>query len=158
MTTGRQFKFLIACFALLTASNCETESTDYGRSCSIELQSIAPNEALPGESIQLEASPLTSVQDTALFVRGVQAEILSVDRTDCDACDECIAEQECSPCGDCDACDAICDTECIETAVFLVPELSPGAAAVTLYNLYGQSESVTLNVLEVDNTADTDAP
>ena len=158
MTPGLQFKFLIACFVLLTASNCETEDTEYGRSCAIDLESITPNRALPGDSVELKASPLTSAQDTALFVRGAPAEVLSVDRIDCESCDSCIAENECSPCGDCDACDAVCETQCTETAVFLVPDLSPGTAEITLYNLYGQSESLSLEVLEVDNSTDTAEP
>lgn len=155
MPTPRLLVLLLTCLPILLATQCETETVSPSRSCEVLLSGAEPAEAQVGEEVQLNASPLTTLQDSVLFVGGLEAEVLSVDRVGCEACDTCIVEQECSPCGDCDACDAICDAECSESLRFVTPEREPGATTLTLYNLYGNSDPLAFTVVQAESPEDT---
>ena len=158
MKTPPFMAFAIALVPVLMGTQCETESVTASRSCEVVLESPTPTEGEPGAEITLPASPLTSIQDSRLFVGGVDATLVSVDRTGCESCDACLAEAECSPCEDCDSCDAICATECSESLRFLVPELDPGSVEIGLYNLFGNSNTVPFTVSESASEPDTASP
>lgn len=126
--------------------------------CTVDLVTLAPTEAAPGDEVVVTASPVTETFDTALTVGGVRADVLSVDRVGCDACDACLDEAECGTCStDCDACDALCEAECIETITFVVPELAAGDATVELFNSHGGSDRLALNVLEAGQAGGADS-
>ena len=133
--------------ALLFACT-DTTQTEFP-TCTVELLSIEPAAAQPGELVTLTADPLTELQDTDLRVGGVDAQVQSVDRTGCDDCDDCRTTQGCAACGDdCDACDAECRDNCVETLSFVVPELSAGTHQVVLFNAHGGSLAAPFEVLE----------
>lgn len=155
MQSPRLFAALLAALPLLLATQCETESVSPSRSCEVVLSAAEPAEAEIGDEVVLDASPLTTLQDSLLLVGGTQAEVVAVNRIDCEDCDTCIVEQDCSPCGDCDACDAVCDAECSESLRFVVPERTPGDAAITLYNLYGNSDPLAFTIVETESPSDT---
>jgi hypothetical protein len=139
----------------LMGTTCETASTTPSRSCEVRLSVPTPTEGLPGEEILIAASPLTTIQDSSLFVGGLQAAIVGLDRSGCEACDTCRLESDCNPCEDCDSCDALCETECSESLRFEVPELNAGATQISLYNLFGNSDGQTFTVLQAEEPPDT---
>jgi hypothetical protein len=155
MQTPRFFAILLSLVPLLLATQCETEPVSPSRSCEVVLSSADPAAAEIGDEVVLHASPLTTLQDSVLLVGGTHAEVTAVDRIGCDACDTCILEADCDPCGDCDACDAACDAECSETLRFLVPEREAGEVELTLYNLYGNSDPLPFSVLSTETAVDT---
>lgn len=122
--------------------------------CDVLLATAEPAAASPGDTVTLTATPLTTDYDTALFVGGVRAQVTAVDRTGCDECDACIETYECLTCGDCDDCDAQCDAECVETVTFIVPEVAPGDAVVQIYNAFGGSQPLSLEILEAGSSTD----
>jgi len=143
-------------FALcLSATTCESNSTSYGRSCEIVLESTNPASAVPGTEIELLAHPLTTKEDSQVFVGGIAAEILSIDRLDCEECDACRLDADCNACGDCDACDALCAEGCRESLQFILPEKAPGKVEITLYNLYGNSNGLAFTIEEPTTPTDT---
>ncbi len=158
MTPSQRMAALIVLAPLFLATECGTEAVNPSRSCEIQLETPEPAEGEVGAEIHLTARSMTTLQDTRLLVGGTDATLLSVDREGCDACDDCVLETECSPCGDCDACDAICETECSESVRFVVPDKAPGEAAITLYNLYGNSDPVPFIVVEPNALDDTASP
>jgi len=125
------------------------------RSCELRLEAPSPDQGLPGAEIEVKARPLTTVQDSILFVGGKEANVLSVDRVGCEDCDACILEADCNPCEDCDSCDAICAAECVESLRFQVPDLNAGSVSISLYNLFGSSDSQAFTVLEETEPEDT---
>jgi hypothetical protein len=139
----------------LMGTTCETASTTPSRSCDVRLSIPTPTEGLPGEEILIAATPLTTIQDSSLFVGGLQATIVGLDRAGCEACDTCRLEADCNPCEDCDSCDAQCETECSESLRFEVPALDAGPTQINLYNLFGNSDGQTFTVLEADEPPDT---
>jgi hypothetical protein len=139
----------------LMATTCDTATSSLSRSCEVRLEAPSPAEGLPGAEVTVGASPLTTLQDSRLFVGGLEATLLSLDREGCDACDACILEADCNPCEDCDSCDALCDAECTESLRFEVPALGPGAVKISLYNLFGSSDGRDFTVLEETVPEDT---
>lgn len=155
MQSPRFLAILLAILPILLATQCETEAVSPSRSCEVVLNSADPSEGEVGDEVVVAGSPLTTIQDSLLMVGGTPAEVVSVDRIGCDACDTCVVEQDCSPCGDCDACDAVCDAECTETLRFVVPEREAGTADLTLYNLYGNSDPLSFSVQAAETIGDT---
>lgn len=129
--------------------------------CAVDLTAATPAEAGPGETVVLSASPLTTIFDTAVFVDGERALINGVSRDNCDSCDACRAldldgngSSDCAECGDCDSCDRLCEESCAETIEIVIPEtVEAGARAVQVFNAFGVSGTLTLNVVE--NQTDT---
>jgi len=155
MSKTTQCFFLLLSTLCLTASTCETSSTSYGRSCEIVLETTNPASGSPDAEVELVANPLTTKEDSQIFVGGISAEILSVDRVDCETCDSCRLDADCNACGDCDACDALCKDSCSETLRFILPALDPGEVEITLYNLYGNSNGLRFTIEEPETPADT---
>ncbi len=125
--------------------------------CTVDLLGLEPASARAGDSVTLTATPLTELQDSALRVGGVEAVVTSIDRSSCEACDTCRGANSCEACGqDCDACDAECRDACVETLVFVVPEVPAGTHGVVLFNAHGGSEGTSIEVLEA--TVDTAGP
>jgi len=123
--------------------------------CDVTLVSAEPAAAAPGDVVVITGSPLTTDYDTALYVGGARAQVTAVDRDECSECDTCREEAECLVCGDCDECDAICESDCVETVSFVVPAVAEGDAVVQLYNTYGGSGALTLEILGTSDTGDT---
>lgn len=136
---------LLPLLALLVA--CDETSYSYTLRCDVSLSAIAPAEAAPGETVTLTGAPFTHVWDTAVYLDQTRVPVSEVDRDTCDACDECRDEQGCTECVACDACAIVCESTCVETTSFVVPELPSGEVAVRLFNVHGQSTPLTLTVL-----------
>lgn len=129
---------------------CATTTDAIYLTCDVALVSVEPTVAAPGDEVTLTATPLTEDWDTAIRVGGLDADIVSVTREGCDACDSCNADQGCACNEDCDACDLICDA-CVETVVFTVPSLDEGEHGIVLFNANGGSMPLTLTVAEPDS-------
>jgi uncharacterized membrane protein YgcG len=141
---------------LLALSACDTTvDTDFP-SCQVDVMQVEPASGLPGDSIKLTAHPVTTTFDTVLNIGGTTAELVSVDRTDCESCDDCRTTWACLECGaDCDPCDNLCATTCDESVVFTVPELAAGSYQIEVFNAHGHSDRVAFEVLGVTDTGDS---
>ncbi len=126
---------------------CTTSTSTEVQICEVDLVAVTPEALLPGDEAVLTATPLTTDYDTALYLSGVRAQVTAVDRSGCEECDTCREDAECLVCQDCDTCDALCASDCLETVRFVVPELPPGPATVQLYNTYGGSDPLTVEIL-----------
>jgi hypothetical protein len=134
---------------------CSTEETVEYATCTLDAPAASPTTAAPGDTVVLTSSPLTEVWDTVVLVGGARAELVSLDRTDCDDCDDCLDEAECDACDlECEDCTETCAT-CVETVTIVVPSVAAGEQDVQLLNRYGRSALGTLTVLAGD-TGDTD--
>ena len=141
--------------ALLLAG-CTTDITVLASRCDVALDSVEPAQAWPGESVVVTGAPFTTSFDTAVYVGGERATVVSLDRDDCAACDDCRTDNGCNSCSDCDECDAICKTDCVETATIVVPGAAPGSTTVSLFNSHGESQAIPFTVLgESDTGTDT---
>ena len=56
---------------------------------------------------------------------------------------------------DCDACDLECETDCLEVARFALPALEPGPTTVQIFNGYGGSNALDIEILGASDTGDT---
>jgi hypothetical protein len=139
-------------FPLLLA--CGTTTIDISKDCDVRLGEPTPNEAAVGAVVSASISPATTHWDTAVYVGGERAPVSEIVRVGCEACDTCKEDAGCLSCSDCDDCDAICEAECIETVVFSIPDLPPGATDVVLYNGHGGSNT---QLLQVNPPSDTGA-
>lgn len=123
-----------------------------------------PAEAAPGDVVLLRGAPMSEPFDTVVRVGGVVAEVMSVERDGCTACDACRAEEGCSSCGPCPDCDADCGG-CEQALSFLVPDIPGGPTVIMVYNQHGTSAPIPFQVwrepdtgLTPDTGADTDEP
>ena len=142
--------------ATLATPSCATDTKWLSARCQIDISEVAPTAALPGESVQLTATPLSKQWDTAIYVGSARALVLDVTRDGCDECDTCREDEGCTECSDCDACDALCATTCFETAPFEVPDTSAGQTSLRLFNNHGESRPVDFVVLGPDDTGADD--
>ena len=140
--------------ALLLVS-CTTSSTVTYPVCEIDDAQVTPAAAYPGDTVVITATPLTEAWDTAVTFGATRAEIISLDRVGCDACDACVVEYGCDLCDDCDACDALCAADCSESVTVIVPDLSPGSVMIEMFNTHGPATPMAFEVLgAVDTAAD----
>ena len=108
----------------------------------------------------ITGTPLTEDIDTAVYIDGVRAQVVEVDRSTCEeaaadeaqSCDACRRKAECIDCLDCDDCDALCDRTCVETVSIIVPALAAGPAELRLFNGHGESAPLTLEILGESDT------
>ena len=148
----------LAPLVLLSLLACNTTVVAGYDDCSIAINPT-PAAGLPGDFITLDGGPFSVTWDTVVRVGGVDASVTDVVRADCDTCDTCRADADCLSCGACADCDAVCAT-CVQTVVFLVPDVTPGVQPVVMYNQHGTSEVASVEVLgastDTDTPADTD--
>ncbi|TNE91837.1 MAG: hypothetical protein EP330_03820 [Deltaproteobacteria bacterium] len=113
--------------------------------------SLDLSEGLPGATVVFTGRPTSELFDTVVHVGGVEAEVVSVDRSDdCVFCDACVTDADCTGCEtSCADCDAVCET-CVETTTFLVPDLLPQETTVVLQNLWGSTDPIPFTVLGED--------
>lgn len=161
--------------------SCGTSFQDQIEVCTLDLV-LTPASAAPGEVVTATGGPLTEsgARDHVVLVGGVQADVLSVNRSDAcnnplDGCDVCRAEARCPPCGFCpldilaaqamgearlDQCfgdplaeiEGLCDL-CEETLTFVVPAgLPAGPTPVVVFNANGQSPSLVFDVAAAPTT------
>ncbi len=140
---------------LATLAACDDDTIADVSACDVLLEEVSPDAGLVGETITVSGSPFTTHYDTALVVGGKRAEVTAVDRTNCDACDECLVEQSCNACEDCDECDIVCRVDCTENLTFIVPEATPGEQPLLLYNAHGSSNTLVFVIQEVVDTEDS---
>ncbi|MEE2751414.1 MAG: hypothetical protein VX519_08280 [Myxococcota bacterium] len=143
------------CLALLTACS-ESIDTTVAR-CDVLLESAEPVAAAVGTWVQAYGSPLTDKSDTALFLDSTRVEIQSVERINCETCDDCRLEAGCGDCTDCPSCAPICSEECSESIEFTVPEVGVGPHELLFYNAHGSSNTLTFEVLESPEGDPSDA-
>jgi hypothetical protein len=162
---------------LVPLAACQGGAFEEYEICSIDVLSVTPLSAAPGDEVAIVGTPLSEVRDTRIEVAGVRATVTSVVREDCESCDACRADAGCAPCGTCagigleatvrDACfgDPLADppTEgscaaCTENLAFVVPEVPAGPATVLILNNNGQGQVAGFEVLpSTSDTADTAA-
>lgn len=130
----------------LTLAACTDIAATNPAVCILDAPVLSPASAAAGDTVVLASSPLTEVWDTAVVVGGVRAELVSVDRADCDAWDACVAAEACTVCDTCNSC-AESRAACVETAAFIVPAVAEGARGVEILNRHGRSPAVALEVL-----------
>lgn len=130
---------------LLTLFSCSTAPVTFAQNCDVRLSSLAPEHVQEGETVRATGGPMTAVWDTAVYVDGVRAEVLTLQREGCEECDTCKTENSCSACDDCDACDVICAQDCIESIDFIAPSQEAEHADVSFYNGHGQSNPIVLH-------------
>ena len=135
---------------------CGTQTYDLAEDCDVRAAELSPAEAAPSERVSATTSPVTTIWDTAVYVNDSRAEIIDIERTNCEACDQCMVDEGCLACDDCDACDVICRSECVELINFIVPEIAPGTARVSIYNGHGRSNSLALLVTARNDTGSPD--
>lgn len=133
-------------FVALLMGCTETETTTFDQ-CQVQAM-LEPATAGVGEEVVLTGGPFTEPYDTVVQVGGADAQVLEVERTDCDPCDECLEDWDCGPCMTCEHdCDELCEA-CVEITSFEVPEVSAGPTSVVLINRYGSTPSLDFEVLE----------
>ena len=145
------FPLLLALFA-----GCDTVADNDFATCSVTV-AISPFEAQPGSEVSLVGWPITEPYDSAVYLNGTRATVLSTTPSAVVTCQECRTENECSMCSECFACASACEG----TLVFEVPELAAGPTTVVLGNRWGQSRALAFTVLEptgdTGDTGDTDS-
>lgn len=89
----------------LVLLSCDGTITTVVDRCAIDLGEVSPASALPGATVRATGmGPFVDARDTAVFVGGVRATIVSVNggADDCGECLACKLEADCS----------VCETEC----------------------------------------------
>lgn len=147
---------------------CSQVAVDSYQSCELEL-AFDRTTALPGETVVATGGPMTDagIRDLRVEVGGEPAQVLTVTRTSCDACDTCREEAVCSPCGPCNGrlLDAARRAECFgdplasppvvgscaacaESMSFAIPpDAPPGPTRVWITNGAGSSDPLPFEVL-----------
>lgn len=125
---------------------CETTESFAPSPCDVSLEALEPKQALAGQQVSATGGPFTSAYDTAVYVGSARATLTGLTRDGCDACDDCLLDQDCTGCDDCDACDPLC-SECLESVAFVVPATQAGETVVRLLNRHGESNALPFEVL-----------
>lgn len=137
----------------LFATACPPEQVVEFVQCDLDLE-LEVESATPGTEVTAGGRPLTQALDTIVRVDGVEAEVVSVDRSEigCLACDECYVSAGCTGCEECAACADACG-DCVQSVTFQVPEsTAAGTAEVTVINAYGTSPPLPLDIVVDDET------
>lgn len=132
-------------FPLLAALACLPAALPDPRTCSLDTPTLSPASGVPGDEIVVTVQPLTEVWDTVVTVGAERADVLEIDRSTCEECDDCRTDAGCSTCDRCETCDSACET-CEQSLTFIVPELAAGDWSVDIVNRHGRSEPVVLTV------------
>ncbi len=132
---------------------CTTTTSSLPPTCELSAPELSVETASPGVSVTAHATPMTTAWDTVVTVGAQRAEVVTVERNGCEACDACTETNACSTCGiTCAACVDAC-AACDETVVFVVPELPEGSHDVVVRNGVGSSPRAVLAVTGTDDTA-----
>jgi hypothetical protein len=136
------------------ASACGAGVPDIYEQCDL-LGDLAPAEASAGAEVQFTGGPQSDVYDTSVSVDGASAEVVAIDRIDCDACDSCREDFECLACGTCVDCVEAC-APCVETLTFRIPADAPaGPTSIAMLNRYGGTPALPFTVIGAEDSADT---
>jgi hypothetical protein len=128
----------------LLAPACTEDTTSRFEQCEV-MAVLDPLEAAPGDAVTATSDLLTEPYDTRVIVGEIDAEIGSIDRTDCTVCDTCRYEADCK-CDACLGCQESC-APCVQVLTFAVPALPPGPTTVVIVNAWGSSPPLDLVVL-----------
>lgn len=131
---------------------CDDSTATVDARCEIEV--IQPEESLsPGDTVTLQAYPLSSVIDTTLLLNDLSVEILSIDinTTSCVECSSCREAEFCTTCGFCATCTVEC-ADCLHDLEFELPETIPAASEylITIVNGFGSSSPIDIELRETD--------
>ena len=124
--------------ALLAVLACNTTAPVEFATCDIQL-SPTPEEANPGDVIDLVGGPASVPFDTVVTIAGLDAEVVDITREGCQFCDACRSDNGCLSCqGTCIACEELCAADCIETTRVQVPPAAPfGETSIAIVNTFG---------------------
>ncbi|MBN2801142.1 MAG: hypothetical protein JXX28_18530 [Deltaproteobacteria bacterium] len=136
---------MILLLSALLLTGCDTTEPYSFIQCEVELI-LEATEGAPGAEITLSGGPLSDRMDTSVLVDGHPAEVLAIEREDCDACDTCLQEESCGACEPCLPCEEAC-APCAQTGRFAVPDLPAGAVPLVLTNRFGSSAPQDFEVL-----------
>jgi hypothetical protein len=130
---------------LILLPACDDTFTVSPQRCEVRLDAVTPAAGAAGEEAVATGGPFTDRIDTALFLGATRAEVIGLDRTNCDTCDTCREARSCGDCGECPACGPVCET-CTETVTFSVPATSEGDQELVLFNSHGSSNALAFTV------------
>lgn len=145
---------LVLAFVLL--AGCATATSNVVTRCTIEITSVTPDAGSPGDQVVVQAAPLTSAWDSAVYLGAARATVVDLARDDCDACDSCLDTNGCNICSICAACVTECTQDCVQTLTFEVPQVSSGTLPMVIYNSHGQSRPTDFTVIGAPDTASGD--
>ncbi|MEO0600878.1 MAG: hypothetical protein AAF211_05550 [Myxococcota bacterium] len=159
---------------------CNSTITNTVDRCSVDITSVVPATARPGDTVRIEGEgPFVDQRDTAVFVGGVRATVVSVNggSNDCLECAACKAEAQCSVCEDVESCDpsdeqaadrrTSCFAEpsddseggfcarCAPGVEIVVPDVPAGATEVWVIGQIGSSPRIPLTIDGVPDTGST---
>ncbi len=134
---------------------CTTSATSYPTGCELPAP-VAEASAHPGDTVWIDATGMTSTNDTVVTVATAVASVRDVQRIGCDDYDTCRTTNTCTVCGDCDAC-ATEASACVERVKFTVPDVGAGDQVVTVRNGFGTSRDGVLTVLAPPVDTGTDS-
>ncbi|MEZ4316519.1 MAG: hypothetical protein R3F61_03415 [Myxococcota bacterium] len=143
--------------ALLLILGCTPIQTGSYQVCDLTL-SPEPAAAFPGETVVVTGGPLSAAFDLHVTVAGIAADVQSIERTECDACDQCLLDNDCLACGTCLPCTQTCST-CVETTTLVVPDAPPGDTRLSMVNVFGTGVApFRVRGLHTGSTGDTAVP
>lgn len=125
---------------------CSTSSSVVENRCAIDVQPLSTT-VEKNTPLQIQAYPLTNTFDTIVYWNDIPLQPISIDTSPCDACTTCQTENSCAVCDLCVSCTNSCDS-CWHTMEILVPSDSSSAAFMTIYNVYGSSDVMEIQVLD----------
>lgn len=129
---------------------CSTSSSVVENRCAVEVQPLSTT-AEKNTPLQIQAYPLTTTFDTIVYWNDIPVQPSSIDTSPCDACATCQTENSCAMCDLCVSCTSTCDS-CWHTMEILVPSDSPASVFMTIYNVYGSSDAMEIQVLDTQET------
>lgn len=132
---------------------CTTTTSSLPPTCELSALELSVETAWPGVRVTAHTTPMTTAWDTVVTVGSQRAEVDTVERDGCEACDACTEANACSTCGiTCAACVDAC-AACDESVVFVVPDLDGGRHDVVVRNGVGSSPRAALTVTGMSDTA-----
>lgn len=139
--------FVQAIFSFLfTLIACDTTEITTTTRCNIDIPVIEEN-LYVGEAATIQAYPMTEKWDTLVEFDGIEADITSIKKENCEDCEEC---RELNSCTDCDYCSSCTDTcqACIHSVDVIVPTALSGDAYLVITNINGSSDPVPVSIQE----------
>ncbi|MFK7931857.1 MAG: hypothetical protein AB8H79_27010 [Myxococcota bacterium] len=137
----------IGCFVW---TGCPEAATATFEQCELVV-SLDAETAAAGDTITATGRPYTEALDTVVRVGASDAPSVDVDITasECATCNTCRSAEACGVCETCGACAEACDP-CVQNITFEVPSLDAGPTTVTVFNAYGASAPLPLEIVEDD--------
>ena len=132
-------------FVVLNILACDTTDVTTLNRCEITVHETTPSVAVVGETLQINAYPLTQEWDTLVTFNDQPASVLSVLKEDCTECEDCRSTNACTTCSYCETCSIECNS-CKHLLETTVPILSASTAEILIHNAQGSSDPYFLEI------------